>query len=201
MKKFRDIATAQSVWTMAKPWLITGLIIVALRISGGMSYITYAAGAAVMMTGAIDAVPEEPTIKNKDFDYDFAVQDLQGNTVDFKTFKNKTVFINLWATWCGPCRVEMPSIQKLYGSVDHDKIAFVMLALDKPGNKEKVVQYIQDKGHTFPVYTPLNGLPAQLQVPSIPTTFVISPQGKIVSKKVGTANYDSDDFREFLLRQ
>jgi hypothetical protein len=73
-----------------------------------------------------------------------------------------------------------------------------MLSLDRAEDTQKVAQYIKDKGNTFPVYIPTGYLPEQLNVPSIPTTFVISPQGKVVSRKVGTANYDTNDFKEFL---
>ena len=113
-------------------------------------------------------------------------------------FKGKTIFLNLWATWCGPCRIEMPSIQKLYDKVDHDKIAFVMLSLDRAEDKEKVEKFVTDKKHNFPVYRPAGALPELLNVPSIPTTFVITPDGKVASKKVGTANYDTEEFKKFL---
>jgi hypothetical protein len=92
----------------------------------------------------------------------------------------------------------MPSIQSLYNSVDHDKIVFVMLSVDDPGHLEKITKFVTEKGYTFPVFTPDGYLPKSLRVPTIPTTFVISPAGKIVSKKVGAANYDTPEFKKFL---
>jgi hypothetical protein len=73
-----------------------------------------------------------------------------------------------------------------------------MLSLDTDENKGKVVKYIQDKEFTFPVYQPSGSLPEQLHVPSIPTTFVVGKDGKIKSKKIGTANYDTEKFKSFL---
>ena len=136
--------------------------------------------------------------KEQAFNYDFTVKDLEGNKLEMKDLKGKVIFLNLWATWCGPCRVEMPSIQNLYTSVDKDKIAFVILSLDQEGQHGKIVQFINDKQFTFPVYQPASPLPNLLRVNTIPTTFIISPDGKVKSKKVGMANYDTDEMREFL---
>ena len=115
-----------------------------------------------------------------------------------KDLKGKVIFLNLWATWCGPCRLEMPSIQNLYNSVDKDKVAFVMLSLDQENQEGKIIQFIKDKGFTFPVYQPASALPNLLRVTTIPTTFIISPDGKVKSKKTGMANYDTEEMREFL---
>jgi thiol-disulfide isomerase/thioredoxin len=134
----------------------------------------------------------------KSFNYNFKIKDLQGNVTDFKTFKGKTIFLNIWATWCGPCRIEMPSIQKLYDQVDKDKIVFVMLSIDREDSFEKVVSFVKEKEYTFPVYVPKGYLTDQLQVRTIPTTFVISPDGKIVSQEAGAANYDTEEFKKFL---
>jgi thiol-disulfide isomerase/thioredoxin len=132
------------------------------------------------------------------FSYDFTIKDLEGNRVPFDSFKGKVVFLNLWATWCGPCRAEMPGIQALYDKVDKEKVVFVMLSLDKDSDQEKVVSYLKNKSFTFEAYLPSGYLPEVLQVPSIPTTFVISPEGKVVKKEVGAMQYDTPDFLQFL---
>ncbi|WP_333819569.1 TlpA family protein disulfide reductase [Ohtaekwangia sp.] len=197
MKKLVTSPRFLSVLRMVRPWITVIAVVAILRYTGLLAGISVAANSALMKTGLLDASPTA-TEPAKDFDFNFTVKDLSNNTIDFKQFKGKTIFLNLWATWCGPCRAEMPSIQKLYEQVDHSKVVFVMLSLDRAEDTQKVSQYIKDKGHTFPVYIPTGYLPEQLNVPSIPTTFVISPQGKVVSRKVGTANYDTSDFKEFL---
>jgi len=139
--------------------------------------------------------------QKNDFDYNFKINDLKGNTIDFRTFKGKTVFINLWATWCGPCRGEMPSIQKLYEQVDKNEIEFVMLSIDNLKQTEKVKKYVNDKSFTFPVYTlsgEFNTLPEQLQVPSIPVTFIIDKNGTVVMKEVGMKNYNTSKMKKLL---
>src|SRR5262245_34206488 len=94
---------------------------------------------------------DEP--KNE-FDFNFTIKDLEENKIDFTGFKWKVVFLNLWATWCGPCRMEMAGIQKLYDKTDHDKVSFIMLSIDRDGDRPKVADYIKKKGFTFPAYLP-----------------------------------------------
>lgn len=199
MKNLLQSKTIQRIFSFLKPWVSALIILVILRYTGMLAAVTDFAGSAIMKTGAMDYNPDEAP-KKDDFDFNFFIKDLQGNTIDFNTFKGKVVFLNLWATWCGPCRSEMPSIEALYQSIeDKDKIVFVMLSLDKPEHQNKVVKYIADKGYTFPAYTLDGGVSAQLkEVQSIPTTFIISMDGKIASKKVGAANYDNNKFRKFL---
>lgn len=127
----------------------------------------------------------------------FELSDLQGNTVRFESLRGKVIFMNVWATWCPPCIAEMPGIQKLYNSVDTSKIAFVMLSVDE-GGQQKVKKFIDRKGYTFPVYMPLSGIPAAFQSSAIPTTFILSPEGTLVARQEGMANYNTDKMRDFL---
>lgn len=181
-----------------KPWLVTLALILILRYTGAISGISYVTQSAALKTGLMDADTEQSTGTPEAFDYRFTMKDLEGKVVNMEQFRGKVVFINLWATWCGPCRAEMPSIEALYKTVDTDKVAFVMLSLDREENFKKVVKYVADRDFTFPVYVIDQGLPEQLQVPSIPTTFVIGKDGTIKRKEVGTANYDTPKFRQFL---
>ena len=181
-----------------KPVLIAGAVIVVLKLTGTMSSVSYYANSALMKTGLLDAQPEDEFTGGETLDYNFKLKSVTGEVVDFSEFKGKVVFINLWATWCGPCRTEMPSIQGLYDGVDQSKIQFVMLSLDRDDALPKVVQYVGKNKYTFPVYQPTGSLPKQLQVPSIPTTFIIDKNGNIVSKKVGATNFNTDKFKKYL---
>jgi thiol-disulfide isomerase/thioredoxin len=181
-----------------KPWLVTIALLLILRYTGALSGISYVTQSAVMETGFMDAKSEADVTRPEAFNYNFTVKDLKGNVVRIEELKGKVIFLNLWATWCGPCRVEMPSIEALYNSVDKEKVVFLMLSLDTPQNFNKVEKYVDDKGFSFPVYVVDKGLTEQLQVPSIPTTFVIGKDGNIKRKEVGAANYDTPKFKAFL---
>jgi len=181
-----------------KPWAGAVLIVAALHFTGLLSSISFLAQSAILKTGLMNASAE---VVKEDiyFNYDFQVKDLNGNRLDFAQFKNKVVFLNLWATWCGPCRAEMPTIQKLYDKMENDpNVAFVMLSIDKDKDLPKVIRYLNDKDYTFNGYMPSGYLTEQLNVPSIPTTFVISKEGKILTKEVGTTNFNTNRFYKFL---
>lgn len=173
------------------------VVVLVLRYTGILSGMSFLAQQALVDSGAMDIDPEG-NVTAQNFHYDFSVRNLDDQVIDVNTFKGKVIFLNMWATWCGPCRAEMPSIQELYHSIDHEKVAFIMLSLDFDENRPKVVRYVKDRSFTFPVYQPASPLPNQLQVPSIPTTFVIGKDGKVKMKKVGTANYSTEKFRKFL---
>lgn len=154
-----------------------------------------------MYTGALDIRPGSPDYEagnRNEFDFDFTLKTTGGEKVRFDEFKGKVIFLNLWATWCGPCKAEMPGIQKLYEKVDTARVVFVMLSLDKEESQAKINDYVRKNMFTFPVFMPSGYLSEQLQVPSIPTTFVIDREGKVALKKVGTANYDTERFRKYL---
>ena len=184
-------------WSFLKPWIGSAALILFLHYTGLLSGISYVTGRALMFTGIMDASAREPAVLSK-FDYNFNIRDLNGNIRSANDFRNKTLFLNIWATWCAPCRMEMPSIQSLYNQVDTAQIAFVMLSVDKPGDLGKIKTYIQEKEFSFPVYTPVGSLPDLLQVRSIPTTMVIAPDGHVVSSEAGATNYDTRKFRKFL---
>lgn len=198
MDKAKIIAFLGKVHRNTRPWLLYIGLFVILRYTGLISAASTITQSALLKTGVLDASTSEDKDIAKNFDYDFELVDLNNNTVDVSTFKGKTLFINLWATWCGPCRVEMPSIQNLYNTVDKEKVVFIMLSLDRKDPYNKVSKYVQEKEFNFPVYLPASELPSQLQVKSIPTTFIVDSKGKIVQKETGATNFDTDKFRKFL---
>ena len=132
-------------------------------------------------------------------DFNLKLIDSKGKSVAMENFKGKVIFMNVWATWCPPCVAEMPGINKLYNEVDKEKVAFIMLSVDE--DFQKAIDFRERKGFDFEVYQ-LNGhLPAQYQTPSIPSTFVIDANGKLVMTHLGLGNYDTNKFKEFLKEQ
>lgn len=171
-------------------------VLLVLYFAGILNYASSLAQGAVIHSGFVDAAPDDKS--NEPFDFNFAVKDLTGKKIDFNDFKGKVIFLNLWATWCAPCRSEMPAIQNLYEEMDQHKVFFVMLSLDKDTQLRKVKAFVSDKSFTFPVFMPAGYLSQQLQVPSIPTTLVIDKNGNIVFKEVGMRNYHTPKFKKFL---
>lgn len=136
--------------------------------------------------------------ENKEISYDFKIKDIEGNAVDFSEFKGKVVFLNLWATWCGPCRSEMPGIQNLYNMVNSEEIQFVMLSIEEEKELNKVQTFINRNKYTFPVFVSHEPLPRLFDVPSIPTTFIIDKNGKVAHFYQGSTQYDTDKYVKLL---
>jgi thiol-disulfide isomerase/thioredoxin len=139
---------------------------------------------------------ELPATKQRPANYNLALISLDGQPANLSNFRGKVVFLNLWATWCAPCVAEMPGIQRLYEQVDTSKVAFVMLSLDE--NVEKARRFIKRKAYTFPVYQLTGDVPEAYSTASIPTTFVIAADGRMVVRKEGMAQYDGEKFVSFL---
>jgi thiol-disulfide isomerase/thioredoxin len=149
--------------------------------------------------GLFSAVSLSDTeVPRPEFNYAFTLKDLEGNRIPVESFKGKVIFLNLWATWCGPCRAEMPGIQSLYNKVDNEKIIFIMLSIDRDQDLAKVKKYVRDKSFTFNTYLPSGYLTEQLDVSLIPTTYVVSRDGRIMKREVGAKDYDTPSFRKFL---
>lgn len=185
-----------------KEWGIFVAIIAILYFTGLHTEVAAFAQRAVLATGLITPETELDKKEKSTIDYNFEIKSMDGKIVKLSQFKDKVIFINLWATWCPPCRAEMPSIQSLYDKMkDNEDIVFVMLSLDKAGHEGKINKFIDKKSFDFPVYLPATEVPDVLRSSSIPTTFVVARNGDIVSKKVGMAKYDTKSFENFLLKE
>ncbi|NVO29775.1 TlpA family protein disulfide reductase [Hymenobacter lapidiphilus] len=119
-----------------------------------------------------------------------------GRPVDLNKFRGKAVFVNLWATWCAPCRVEMPGIEALAARTDTSKVAFVLISLDK--NPEKALKFMQRQGFRLPVYFPAAPLPPPFNSQTIPNTVILSPDGHVAARYEGLVDYDTPEFRQAL---
>jgi thiol-disulfide isomerase/thioredoxin len=199
MTEFFNNQRVMSLLKFVKPWLSAIAIVLILRYTGALAGISMLANSALMKVGVMDYNPDSPAL-SEDFNFNFRLKDLDGNLVDFTAYKGKVVVINLWATWCAPCRVEMPSIQSLYSKIESENIEFVILSLDRDSDFNKVKKYIAKNKFTFPVFTPHGYLAEQLQTDVIPTTLVLNKAGKIVNRKTGATNFDTANFRKFLKR-
>ncbi len=149
----------------------------------------------VLKTGIV-----QPNIESEhpvDADFNMMLTDRYGDLKSLKDFQGKVIFMNIWATWCPPCIAEMPDIHDLYQEIKNEDVVFVMLSVDD--DLQKAISFVDKKGFEFPVYQLAGPMPMAFESSAIPTTFVISPEGKIVVKKSGMAQYNSKKFREYLL--
>ena len=130
---------------------------------------------------------------------DFDTLDLDGKVWSLSKLKGKVVFINFWATWCSPCREEMPSMQRLYTKLPKDK--FEMIALFNNDKKPAVRNFVSQLELTFPILSDEHNFAGtKYGLTGLPETFIVDKQGVIREKIIGPAKWDSPENVEMLMR-
>lgn len=130
------------------------------------------------------------------FDYTGSVASLDGAETAMSSFRGKVVFLNFWASWCPPCIVELPSIQRLHaGMGGSGEIAFLMVTTETAG---RIRPFLAERGYDFPVYIADNRLLNAFQVSAYPATFVLDRSGRVVFRHMGAAKWDDPEFKAFL---
>ncbi len=131
---------------------------------------------------------------------DFELEDQYGNIHRLEDYRGKTIFLNFWATWCPPCKAEMPDIQKLYEkSSTEGEDAVIVLGVAAPnmgqeGSEEEIAAFMEEKGYTYPVLMDTEGeLFASYGIMSFPTTFMIDRDGNVFGYVSGMLSADMMD--------
>jgi thiol-disulfide isomerase/thioredoxin len=124
----------------------------------------------------------------------FEVKDaVSGKRVSSSDLKNKIIFVNFWASWCQPCKEEMPSIEALYRDM-MDRDSFVMITIIYKDSPENAIGYMKSNGYTFPVYVDPNGSSARnYGVTGVPETYIVDKKGVLVRRVIGGADWNSPD--------
>ncbi|WP_342512960.1 redoxin domain-containing protein [Sporosarcina sp. FSL K6-1522] len=137
----------------------------------------------------LSALEDEPGLQRGDTPPDFELTTIAGETVKLSDLQGKKVVLNFWASWCGPCKAEMPHMEKFYKKHKDEEnveiIAVNLLSVEKQG-MQGVEQFIDAYGLTFPIPLDEDGaIMDAYQVMTIPTTFMLGTDGTIVHKIVG----------------
>ncbi len=132
---------------------------------------------------------------------DFEVVDANGSAVTLATYEGKVLLLNVWATWCAPCREEMPSMQRLYDNFSPDDFEIAAISIDaaegeadaagNPGGDP--LAFARDLGLTFPILlNPSGDIQRTYRTSGVPESFLISGDGVIYKKVAGATAWDSD---------
>lgn len=115
-------------------------------------------------------------------------QTMSGTSISLGTERGKVVFLDFWATWCGPCDIEMPIIERLRNELKNEPVDFVLASEETAGD---VQRFVASKKITLPVFRIVGPRPGLLEIDAIPTTFIVDRNGMIVLRQVGLAQWDS----------
>ncbi|MCU4176264.1 redoxin domain-containing protein [Carboxylicivirga sp. N1Y90] len=179
----------KTVWGISFDFIFTALVI-AMVFPTSRKVVS----ATIIRYSMFQPRETEDVIYVKNSDLNWYVEDLEGSRVEIKELRDKPLFINFWATWCPPCIAEMPSIQRLY-DVYKDDVYFILASSEPAGTLKK---FIEKKEYTFPVYVLRQNVPDIFASRSIPASFLISPEGKIIMKKQGAARWDGKKVKHLL---
>lgn len=129
---------------------------------------------------------------------DFELADLDGNRMRLSDLRGKVVMVNFWATWCPPCRAEIPSMQRAWTLLKDNGV--VMLAVHVGGNEDKVWEFLSDMGVAFPVLMDKSGAVSRAwPMMGLPGSFILDPEGRIALKAIGGREWDDKGLIEQIL--
>lgn len=145
-----------------------------------------------------ESTQEEKDSAQKVRAYEFELTDQFGNTHKLEDYKGKVIFLNFWATWCGPCRNEMPEIQKLYEEYaaqgEDAEVAVIGVAgpgIGGEGSKEEIAAFMEENGYTYPVLMDETGeMFSYYGISAFPTTFMIDREGNVYGYVSGQLTED-----------
>ena len=169
-----------------------GVVAIVLITIAGIGFaITRALGTELHPLGAGTRAP----------DFHAATLDTPPKQQSLATYKGKVVLVNVWATWCQPCRVEIPSIERLYKTYGPKGLNVVAVSVDDPGSEPAIRAFMHDMGMTFQVlHDPSGQIDRAYQVTGYPETVVIGKDGVIRKKIAGAADWDSEGNRRLIER-
>jgi len=140
---------------------------------------------------------DQPLTAEGEADWGWELTTLEGEPVTLGDFQGQIVFLNLWATWCGPCKREMPNVQALHDAMKDKGVVFLLVSNEKP---DKVQDWLADQVYDMPFFIRTGAAPADLSSSAIPATFIIDHEGTVVFKDKGSRAWDDESAVAFLDR-
>ncbi|MFH1783814.1 MAG: TlpA disulfide reductase family protein [bacterium] len=122
---------------------------------------------------------------------DFTLEDLEGNEITLSELRGAVIILDFWATWCPPCRDEIPGFIKLYDKYNEKGLEIIGISVDK-GSDGQLIKFAEEWNMNYPIVRSTNDVnKAYGGIRAIPTTFIIDKKGKIRNKHIGFASYET----------
>ncbi|MDQ7011882.1 MAG: TlpA disulfide reductase family protein [Mariprofundaceae bacterium] len=129
---------------------------------------------------------------------DFTLTDMDGERHQLSDYRGEVVLIHFWATWCLPCRAEMPAIHRLSRTFDGKGLKVLCVNVDR-GNRQAVEDFMQDIGlHFHTLLDPQGEVRGRYEVFALPTSYIIGRDGKIIGRAIGERNWDGAKSRALI---
>lgn len=171
---------------MRKQWIIVGVVVGLLTI-----------GAVIGVRMAPDIFPVEVGSRVPEYS---AVDLATGDSVALARYRGSVVLLNIWATWCEPCRTEMPSMQRLFETFGPEGLKVVAVSIDQ-ADADVVRRFQQDYGLTFDIlHDQVRGIERVFQTTGVPESFVLNREGRIVKKVIGAHDWSSPANQDLVRR-
>ena len=123
---------------------------------------------------------------------DFSLPDMDGEQHKLSDFRGKTVIVNFWATWCPPCRAELPSMNRAWAKIKDDNV--VMIAINVGEDEDTIFSFMGDYPIDFLMLMDQNSqVTESWPVKGLPTTYVIDPKGRLYYRVIGSREWDADN--------
>ena len=154
--------------------------------------------ALVVMAAFVDSESGQPELPamTRLGDLQGTFSDLDGRTFSFADLRGKVVVVNLWATWCPPCRAEMPYLRNLWKKFEgSDELRVLCISTE---TAEEVRAHPLSKGLDMPLYVFDPPAPAELEAEGLPTTYIFDRRGRVVFGHTGMARWDADEIVAYL---
>ncbi|MDQ2932026.1 MAG: TlpA family protein disulfide reductase [Gemmatimonadota bacterium] len=170
--------TARQQWSIVAliVAVLGGALFVASRMLGDQLYpVSVGSKAPPFRAATVDSVPRTQTLAD---------------------YKGQVVLLNIWGTFCLPCRDEMPAIEKLHQAMGPQGLKVVAISMDDPGFEQKIRDFVKEFGLTFQIlYDPSGRIVNDYQTTGVPETFVIARDGVIRKKVIGASDWNSPSNR------
>ena len=158
-------------------------------------------GIAATLVAACSADAPKGTIAVGSLAPDYAATALSGDSVSLAGLRGKVVLLNVWATWCHPCRDEIPQLEALHQRYSKDGLELIGVSVDVPGMEGGIREFMRDFSMTYPVWLdPDERVSAQFRTIGVPETFLIDRAGVIRWRKIGPIQPSDSTLRAALER-
>lgn len=171
-------------------------LLAGVMIAVSMQWASAPDATAMPLLGAQDG--ERNAVRVGDLAPDFYLRDLHGETVRLSQFRGKVVLLNFWATWCGPCLIEMPALEQLYQRFGRKDFEILAISTD-PQGAAVTRPFQRERGLTFPIlHDPDMHVGLTYGVRTLPLSFMVDRRGVIRKKIFGARDWDSPEAHDLI---